>query len=91
MADEKVITEETTTTTSTPKKRRTPKPKKYGTVSGCDNLRIRSEADATADNTIKVIPYGTKVEILDSIDSDFYRVTVSGVSGFAMKSFIEVK
>lgn len=62
-------------------------------VVNCKLLRVRSEADSTADNVICEIEEGTEVQI-DKANStaDFYKVvTTAGAEGFCMKKFITIK
>lgn len=63
---------------------------RYGRVSGCDYLNIRKSADKES-TPVQIIKAGTKVEIVDDSDKEFYKVQVEsiGVSGFCMKQYIE--
>lgn len=65
---------------------------KIGVVN-CKLLRVRSEADATADNVIWELPEGTEVYIDETKSTvDFYKiVTAAGAEGFCMKKFITIK
>lgn len=63
-----------------------------GTVTGCARLNVRKEADKESD-VLCVINKGEEVTItLEGTTEDFYKVcTSSGVEGFCMKKFIEIK
>lgn len=71
-----------------------PEPKKTarGVVVGCFNLNVRTGPRKDFD-VICEIPSDSEVEIDESESfEDFYKVcTASGVEGFCMKKFIEVK
>ena len=71
-----------------------PEPKKTvrGVVVGCFNLNVRTGPSKDFD-VICEIPSDSEVEIDESESSgDFYKIcTASGVEGFCMKKFIEVK
>ena len=62
-------------------------------VVNCKLLRVRSEADSTADNVICEIEEGTEVQINKAESTaDFYKViTTAGAEGFCMKKFITIK
>lgn len=62
-------------------------------VVNCKLLRVRSEADATADNVICELPEGTEVQLIKAGSTvDFYKViTTAGAEGFCMKKFITIK
>lgn len=71
-----------------------PEPKKpvRGVVVDCFNLNVRTGPSKDFD-VICEIPSNTEVEINESESSgDFYKIcTASGVEGFCMKKFIEVR
>lgn len=71
-----------------------PEPKKTvrGVVVGCFNLNVRTGPRKDFD-VICEIPSESEVEIDESESfEDFYKIcTASGVEGFCMKKFIEVK
>ena len=71
-----------------------PEPKKTvrGVVVGCFNLNVRTGPSKDFD-VICEIPSDSEVEIDESESfEDFYKIcTASGVEGFCMKKFIEVK
>lgn len=71
-----------------------PEPKKTvrGVVVGCYNLNVRTGPNKDFD-VICEIPSESEVEIDESESfEDFYKIcTASGVEGFCMKKFIEVK
>ena len=62
-------------------------------VVNCKLLRVRSEADSTADNVICEIAEGTEVQIDNTKSTvDFYAITTTaGAEGFCMKKFITIK
>lgn len=62
-----------------------------GLVSGCDYLNIRKSADKES-NSVQIIKAGTRVEIIDDSDTEFYKVQVEsiGISGFCMKQYIKL-
>ena len=62
-------------------------------VVNCKLLRVRSEADSTADNVICEIEEGSEVQINEAEStSEFYKVvTTAGAEGFCMKKFITIK
>ena len=62
-------------------------------VVNCKLLRVRSEADSTADNVICEIEEGSEVQINEAESTaDFYKVvTTAGAEGFCMKKFITIK
>lgn len=71
-----------------------PEPKKTvrGVVVGCYNLNVRTGPRKDFD-VICEIPSESEVEIDESESfADFYKIcTASGVEGFCMKKFIEVR
>lgn len=71
-----------------------PEPKKtvHGAVVGCFNLNVRTGPRKDFD-VICEIPSESEVEIDESESfEDFYKIcTASGVEGFCMKKFIEVR
>ena len=71
-----------------------PEPKKTvrGVVVGCFNLNVRTGPSKDFD-VICEIPSDSEVEIDESESfEDFYKIcTASGVEGFCMKKFIEVR
>lgn len=69
--------------------------KKFGVVSNCSRLNVRSKASINSD-VVCVINAGTEVEIIgDRANSEFYKVKVDNVTegyvGFCMKKFIAIK
>lgn len=62
-------------------------------VVNCPRLRVRSEADSTADNVICEIAEGTEVQVNEAESKgEFYKViTTAGAEGFCMKKFITIK
>ena len=69
-----------------------PEPQKLGVVINCNNLNIRKHPDLNSD-IICAIKRSTEVMIDDSeYTEDFYKIcTVSGIEGFCMKQYIEVR
>ena len=69
-----------------------PEPQKLGVVINCNNLNIRKHPDLNSD-IICAIKRSTEVMIDDSESTeDFYKIcTVSGIEGFCMKQYIEVR
>lgn len=64
------------------------KPVVTGLVTNCSKLNIRKKPNAKAE-IIKVVNAKTQVVIDEEASTkDWYKVTVSGVNGFCMKSFI---
>lgn len=66
--------------------------KTNGVVCGCETLFVRSEANKES-SPLTIIEKDSKVEIdLDQSTEDFYKVTIeSGIEGYCMKKFIEIK
>lgn len=67
------------------------KPKKKRIVIGtviCDQLFLREEPDKESD-VLYIMPKGEHVAIMDEL-SDFYKVTVNGVTGYCAKEFITI-
>lgn len=63
-----------------------------GVVTNCARLRVREAASVESDVMFE-LPVGSEVEI-DEIGSteDFYKVTTaSGIEGYCVKTFIEIK
>lgn len=60
----------------------------YATVINCNYLRVRKDP-IVEDNVLFEIPAGTKIELLDDTDSEFYKVSVKNTIGYCMKKFIE--
>lgn len=71
---------------------REPEPQKLGIVINCNNLNIRKHPDLNSD-IICAIKRSTEVMIDDNESTeDFYKIcTVSGIEGFCMKQYIEVR
>lgn len=69
-----------------------PEPQKLGIVINCNNLNIRKHPDLNSD-IICAIKCSTEVMIDDNESTeDFYKIcTVSGIEGFCMKQYIEVR
>lgn len=69
-----------------------PKKPVHGIVVGCFNLNVRTGPRKDFD-VICAIPSESEVEIDESESfEDFYKIcTASGVEGFCMKKFIEVR
>ena len=63
-----------------------------GVVTGCERLNVRKEPSSTA-AIVCEIENKTEVMIEESESTeDFYKVfTVSGIDGFCMRKFIEIK
>ena len=68
------------------------KESKVGVVAHCLKVNLRSEA-ITGNNIITVLPAGTALVIDEDETTDkFYKVTTeTGLEGYCMKQFIEVK
>ena len=67
------------------------KPKKKRTVIGTvisDSLFLRDEPDKESD-ILYIMPKGEHVAIMEEL-SDFYKVTVNGVTGYCVKEFITI-
>lgn len=69
--------------------------KKFGVVSNCSRLNVRSKASINAD-IVCVINAGTEIEITgDRDNSEFYKVRsidkANHFTGFCMKKFIAIK
>lgn len=64
---------------------------RYGLVFGCDYLNVRKSADKES-NSVQIIPAGTKLEIVDDSDSEFYKVydETRNITGFCMKQYINL-
>ena len=71
---------------------REPEPQKLGIVINCNNLNIRKHPDLNSD-IICAIKRSTEVMIDDNESTeDFYKIcTVSGIEGFCIKQYIEVR
>lgn len=54
----------------------------------CDQLFLREEPDKESD-ILYIMPKGEHVAIMDEL-SDFYKVTVNGVTGYCAKEFITI-
>ena len=66
-----------------------PKKKVYGKViNGRLNLRQRPSLES---DIITALEDGTKVQILNSKNSDFYKVLVNGTEGYCVKKFIAIE
>lgn len=56
----------------------------------CDKLNVR-KGPGVENDIVCVINKGTKVEITNEPDEDWYEIyTVSGIEGFCMKKFIKI-
>lgn len=67
------------------------KESRYGQVFGCDYLNVRKSANKES-NSVQIIPAGTKLEIVDDSDSEFYKVfdEIRNATGFCMKQYIKL-
>lgn len=62
-----------------------------GIVSNCKLLNIRSKPNIDSD-ILSVIPVDSILTITDvNASSDFYKVLIGDLEGFAMKQFIKIK
>ena len=89
MEDEVVMEEPKTTPVVEPEVVKEPT---LGTVVDCDKLRVRKQPNAMAD-VLCEIKDGSEVMIDEEESTDnFYKVcTETGVEGFCMKQFIDIK
>lgn len=64
---------------------------RYGLVFGCNYLNVRKSADKES-NPVQIIPAGTKLEIVDDSNNEFYKVydETRNITGFCMKQYIKL-
>lgn len=60
----------------------------YGVVANCEMLNLR-EQDNQVSKVLKVMPKGTKVEIMEEFGK-WYRVKFNGYDGYVMAQYVEV-
>lgn len=65
--------------------------KLIGSVNNCKKLNVRKTPNAQVKNVITTIPNGTTVTILGETN-EFYEIsTKTGIKGYCMKKYIDVK
>lgn len=60
----------------------------HGVVANCEMLNLR-EQDNQVSKVLKVIPKGTKLEIMEEFGK-WYRVKLNGYDGYVMAQYVEV-
>ena len=61
-----------------------------GTVTADGGLRLRSEA-STSSSVLTMLPSGAEVDILETVDSEWYQVSYGGQVGFVSRQYVEVE